>query len=252
MKALNLFILLVFICAPSVFAMPSKKAEAASKAKVAARVEADSKAATAKAEVANVEDNMESVPVAAQALEIKPGEQQEVLNKFLAWDKNLKTLTMGYEQITTFEGMTISSSEGKIYKKDNKIRLDTLEDDKVAQSAITDKKTIKILDDKGDFVTGLSWEQWRQSQANKALFDFGNYAALLNTHKVKKIIKNKKTYAVTLVPLDTAQSGYELEFVLNNDDYFPQEISISNEGVKTRTALKNAEKNIEIKESLFK
>lgn len=175
--------------------------------------------------------------------------QKTVLENFIAWDTNLKTLSLDYTQYTTFEGMDISSSEGRIYKKGNNIRLDTLANGKVSQTALTDKKTIRILDDKGKLITALSWQEWQNSQANKALFDFGNYAALLSTHRAREFTRIKDGYKIVFVPLEGAV--YELEFLLG-PDYFPTEISISSDGVNTRTILSNISKNTDLKESLFK
>ncbi|MDR0646445.1 MAG: hypothetical protein LBG46_05760 [Elusimicrobiota bacterium] len=177
--------------------------------------------------------------------------QSEILNNLAAWDKNLKTLRLDYEQSTAFEDTLISSSLGRIYKKDNNIRVDILENGIIGQSALTDKKTIQILDGKGKNITTLSWREWYDAQPNKVLFDFGNYGKLLKTHKVKELIKTEAGYKITLVPAQE-EPQYELEFILDVADYFPLEISISSEGVKTRTALKNTVKNTELKSKIFK
>lgn len=158
---------------------------------------------------------------------------------------------MFFEQKTTFEGMDISSSNGRIYKKGNAVRLDTFgPDGKITQSAITDKKTIRILDEKGQKITAIPWKEWQDSQANKALFDFGNYAALLQTHKITGFEKIKDGYKIALTPAEG--SIYRLEFLLGSKDYFPYEVSVSSDGVDTRARLTGVEKNTNLKESLFK
>ena len=178
-------------------------------------------------------------------------ERQRVLDGFIAWDKNLKTAVISFEQNTTFEEMPISFSTGRIYKKNNMIRLDILDQKgKVVQSAVTDKKIINIIDEKGKPVTSLSWKEWQDSQANKALFDFGNYAALLKTHKIKEFAKTEDGYKIIFVPAEG--EIYDLEFILSLEDFFPKQISITSEGVRTTTALTDIQKNITLKDTIFK
>lgn len=179
--------------------------------------------------------------------------QKTVLAKFTAWDKNLKSIKTDFEQTTSFEGTEISSSNGRLYKMGNNIRLDTLQNAKVTQSAVTDKKIIKILDDKGELITTLSWQEWQAAQANKALFDFGNYAEVLKTHKVKEFSKTGEQYKIVLEPASAPEKEkYLLEFILNAKDCFPAQISVSNQGIKTQTVLKNINKNVKLEERLFK
>ena len=187
----------------------------------------------------------------AAPLQDADAQREKVLASFIAWDTKLKTLAMFYDQETSFEGIPISSSSGRIYKKDNLIRLDVFgADGKVAQSAITDKQIIRIIDDKGKPVTTLTWKEWQDSQPNKALFDFGNYAALFESHKVVDFAKLDDGWRVVLVPAhgDT----YRLEFLLDAKDFFPREISISSEGVTTKTGLRTILKNKELSGNLFK
>lgn len=180
-------------------------------------------------------------------------EQKTVLDNFAAWDGNLKTLSLSFEQSTSFEGTEISASSGRLYKKDNNIRLDTLQKGKVTQSAVTDKKIINILDEKGKLITQLSWQEWQAAQANKALFDFGNYKEVLKTHKVKEFGKTEGGYKLVLTPAASpAGEGYLLEFLLNDKDYFPMQIAVSNGGTKTQTVLNDIRKNIKLEERIFK
>lgn len=185
-------------------------------------------------------------PVAAE-------EQKTVLENFAAWDGKLKTLSLSFEQLTSFEGTEISASSGRLYKKDNNIRLDTLQKGKVTQSAVTDKKIINILDEKGKLITQLSWQEWQAAQANKALFDFGNYKEVLKTHKVKEFGKTEGGYKLVLTPAAApAGESYLLEFLLNAKDYFPMQIAVSNGGTKTQTVLNDIRKNIKLDERIFK
>ena len=190
------------------------------------------------------------------AAEVKPqvsAEQKTVLDNFVAWDGKLKTVSLSFEQTTSFEGTEISSSSGRLYKQGNNIRLDTLQKGKVTQSALTDKKIIRILDEKGKMITDLGWQEWQAAQANKALFDFGNYKEVLKTHKVKEFGETEGGYKLVLTPAAApAGESYLLEFVLNAKDYFPMQISVSNGGTKTQTVLNDIRKNIKLDERIFK
>ena len=63
---------------------------------------------------------------------------------FAAWDKNMNTLQTRFTQITEYDGMQISQSEGRIAyaKAGPKLRLDNLEEDMISQTALTNKKQI--------------------------------------------------------------------------------------------------------------
>ncbi len=190
-------------------------------------------------------------PFAAAAPTAKDAREQ-TLKDFISWDKNLKTAQFSFTQTTDFEGVPISSSQGRLYKDGQKIRLDTLENGKIVQSAFTDKKTIKIFDDENRFVMQMSWEDWGKTQVNRALFDFGNYENLLKTHKVKSFEEKKDYYDVVLEPEVKKDGSYELEFLLDKKDKFPMEIIISSEGARTRTELKDVKKNMKADEDALK
>lgn len=177
---------------------------------------------------------------------------RQALDGLIAWDAKLKTLQADFIQQTDFEGTPISSSQGTIYKQNNNIRLDTFEEGTLAQSAVTDKKIIKIKDDKGSLITSLPWDQWREGQTNKALFDFGNYGKVVKEHKLKSFDCDGQFYKLVLVPLKEGPESYELSFKLLAKDFFIEEISLENQGVRTKTTLKNVKKNIKFKESIFK
>ena len=71
--------------------------------------------------------------------------QDTVIKNFIAWDKNLQTLDTFYTQETSFEGTLISKSFGHLLKTGQNLRLETLEDGKITQYALTDKKIINIF-----------------------------------------------------------------------------------------------------------
>ncbi len=176
----------------------------------------------------------------------------QALDGLIAWDAKLKTLQADFMQQTDFEGTPISSSQGTLYKQNNNIRLDTFEEGTLAQSAVTDKKIIKIKDGKGALITSLPWDQWQEGQTNKALFDFGNYEKVVKEHKLKSFDCDGPFYKLVLVPLKESPESYELSFKLLPKDFFIEEISLENQGVRTKTTLKNVKKNIKFKESIFK
>ncbi|MGN1057902.1 MAG: outer membrane lipoprotein carrier protein LolA, partial [Candidatus Avelusimicrobium sp.] len=101
------------------------------------------------------------------------------------WDQKLSTLAAEFKQTTSYDGVEVSRSQGALFydQGQNFLRLDTFSlTGETEQSAITDKKEIIILDETGAKVTTLSWKEWQQGQPNQALFDFGNYTALVDNH----------------------------------------------------------------------
>ena len=162
---------------------------------------------------------------AGETTKSKPLSQKEVIQKFISWDKNLKTLDTFYTQETSFEGTLISKSEGHLLKMGDILRLETLEDGKLAQYALTDKKIINIFDEKSNLITQMLWENWQETQQNKSLFDFGNYAKILENHKVLSFETTKEGYSLVLTPKEG--DPYNLTFLLDKETFFPKEINSS-------------------------
>ena len=164
----------------------------------------------------------------------------EALINVKAWDSKLKSLNTRFEQTTSYDGVTISKSQGALYydKAKNLLRLDTLNTDgKTEQTAITDKKQILILDGQGHEITTLSWQEWQQGQPNQALFDFGNYTALLARHHAVL----KEPYLLELTPKEGEK--YTLYLTLSQADYFPTHIKIVSDLMETEAVLSDTQKN---------
>ena len=197
-----------------------------------------------------------SIPAAAEEAKQKPQNttqtlQEKVLKNFIAWDKKLNTLDTMYTQETSFEGILISKSLGHLFKSANNLRLETLdEDNKLTQYALTDKKTIRVFDEKGNLVMETEWESWRDNQQNKSLFDFNNYANILKKHDVRAFETTKDNYVLTLAPKEGDE--YILTFLLNKENYFPTEINLENEGVKSKTTLQKIKINTAVSKEIFK
>ena len=167
--------------------------------------------------------------------------EQEIINRFKAWDQKLLFLTTAFTQTTSYDGVQVNRSAGTLsYDKARQLlRLDTKANDgSIEQSAITDKKEIIILDENGQQVTTLSWEQWQQGQPNQALFDFGNYTALINKHQVKLVEPNQ----LALTPLEG--EPYTLYVTLSSTDYFPTELTIEADLLITKATLTQTKKNV--------
>ncbi len=164
----------------------------------------------------------------------------EVLNQVKAWDKKLKFLKTSFTQNTTYDGVPISSSKGFLYydKDKNLLRLDTDDGDgKIDQSAVTDKQKILILDGQGREITTLDWAEWQQGQPNQALFDFGNYTALLSKHNAEL----REPYLLELTPKEG--ETYTLYLTLSAEDYFPTNIKIVSDLMTTEAVLSDIQKN---------
>ena len=187
---------------------------------------------------------------ASETQKNKPLTQKEVTEKFISWDKNLNTLDTYYEQETSFEGTVISKTDGHLVKSGKNIRLETLEEGKIIQYALTDKNIINIFDEKGNLVMQMPWNNWQETQQNKALFDFGNYAEILKSHKIVHFETSVNGYLIVLTPKESTH--YVLSFLLNKNNFFPKEITLMNEGVQSKTILQKTKINRNIKEEFFK
>ncbi len=164
----------------------------------------------------------------------------EALINVKAWDTKLKFLNTRFEQTSSYDGVPISKSQGILYydKAKNLLRLDTTDTEgNIEQSAVTDKKQILILDGQGHEVTTLSWQEWQQGQPNQALFDFGNYTALLARHHATL----KEPYLLELTPKEGEK--YTLYLTLSPEDYFPTHIKIVSDLMQTQAVLLDTKKN---------
>jgi len=178
----------------------------------------------------------------------KAATADQLVAKLKQWDQKLKTLKTSFTQTTNYDGVQVTHSHGTLFydKAKNLLRLDTLtDDDTLDQSAVTNKQEIIILDESGKKVTTLSWEEWQKGQPNQALFDFGNYTALLNRHNIKLAQEN----VLALTPKDNNE--YILYLTLNPKDSFPSSIKITADLMETNADLSIVNKNITLAESTF-
>lgn len=176
----------------------------------------------------------------------------QLAERLKAWDKNLQTLSTEFEQSTEYDGVQVTRSRGtlKYDRARNLLRLDTLgRDSGLEQSAVTNKKEIIILDDTGAHVTTLSWTDWQQGQPNQALFDFGNYTALVDKHAAAVESQNGETAVLALTPKEGEE--YKLYLTLSKKDFFPQTITVVSELMTTRADLKSVRKNAPLAADTF-
>ena len=180
--------------------------------------------------------------------------QTDPLKAFAKWDKKLTTLNTAFEQTTSYDGVVISRSHGKLFfqAQGQLLRLDTLNDEeKTEQTAVTDKKVLRILDASGKEITAMPWAEWVNGQPNKALFDFGHYTALLQAHQATVFDSTPQRTVLKLLPKDKS-AGYTLYLLLDGKDYFPQSIIIESDLMKTQADLKQTVKNKPLAKNLFK
>ena len=172
---------------------------------------------------------------------------------FSQWDTKLKTLQTNFVQTTEYDGVLISQSDGKLtYQKEgSKLRLDNTDGQNITQTALTDKKQIWILDEKGQEISTLSWNDWITGQPNQALFDFGNYAALMARHETSVFEHKDARVLLRLKPKDQTQN-YTLYVSINEADCFPISITIQSELMKTTALLTQQQVNQALPKDLFK
>lgn len=164
----------------------------------------------------------------------------KVIEQLKAWDKNLQFLQTDFTQVTSYDGVEVSRSKGQLFYQQDKrlLRLDTKDSDgALIQSAVTDRKDLFILDDKNHLIMKMDWDEWQQNQPNQALFDFGNYTALLDRHNVKALRPNY--FALT----PKSGNTYTLYLTLNAQDAFPASIKLVSDGVTTQADLIHTQKN---------
>lgn len=169
-----------------------------------------------------------------------------------AWDNNLQTLQTRFSQISEYDGMLISQSQGRIFYQKNgpKLRLDTLDGESVLQTAQTDKKKIYILDEKGKDISTVSWKDWLAGQLNQALFDFGNYTQLLKKHAVSvQSVTDKQ--AVLRLAAKNKEDSYTLYVTVGAEDCFPQEITLESDLMKTTASLSKTQRNHPLEKTIF-
>ena len=176
----------------------------------------------------------------------------EVVTALKNWDKKLAFLTTNFKQTSSYDGVQISRSQGilKYDKKHDLLRLDTLNDTgSLEQTALTNKKEIIIFDESGRQVTQLSWQEWQQGQPNQALFDFGNYTALLNRHNATLQKAENGSPILVLTPKEGEK--YTLYLTLSKQDYFPTSIKIVSDLMVTQSDLSNTDKSTPLATSTF-
>lgn len=167
------------------------------------------------------------------------------------WDGSLGSLETNFEQTTSYDTILISTSLGQLfYQKDcDCLRLDTFDvSGKIGQSAVKNGNDLTLLDEKGKKIADMKWSDWQANQPNKALFDFGNYKKLVDTHTTTIESETEKAITLKLVPKG---KEYNLYIALSKEDYFPRAITIEAELMQTKAVLTNVKKNVNLKTGLF-
>ena len=171
---------------------------------------------------------------------------------FAQWDEKMHTLQTDFIQTTEYDGLPISTSKGRIYYQQDgtRLRLDTLEDSVVTQTALTNKKQIYIQDEKGKEIAKVAWDEWLQGQPNQALFDFGNYRQLLQKHNVDVVDPAASEITLRLQPKN--ESDYTLYVNIHRTTCFPRVIKIESDLMVTTATLENAKLNEALPQNIFK
>lgn len=195
-----------------------------------------------------------TVPAAAQPAPPKIKEafigEEPAVASLKAWDAKLKTLQTNFKQVTyyddgTGEPMEVNSSSGVLYYlKPNNLKLEMLNKaGAIEQTVVTDKKN--IYSTASD--VPLKFDAWVAGQPLSALFDFGNYSALIAKYHVKNVDADGKNTKITLEPPARDHTLH----IITGADYFPTQIILEMEDVKTTADLSQTQKNIEIKKDIF-
>lgn len=178
---------------------------------------------------------------------------QELMAQLKKWETNLKTFATDFNQTSSYDGVEINRSQGRLYYDFTRglLRWEVLDSSgELTQAAISNKKEIVILDEALHPVATLSWQEWQKGQANQALFDIGNYAQLADKHRVE-VQTQDATHAVLAFMPTQADANYTLLITLSKKDFFPQEIAIQSDDMLTTNQLVSLRKNETLATDLF-
>lgn len=178
---------------------------------------------------------------------------QELMAQLKKWEQNLKTFSADFKQVSSYDGVEINRSQGKLYYdfSGGLLRWEVLtKEGETDQVGISNKKEIVILDETLKPVTTLSWQEWQQGQANQALFDIGNYAQLAAQHDVAVVRQDDQRAVLSFTPKNTKEK-YILFITLSKKDFFPQEIAIEADDMLTTNQLISVRKNETLPTELF-
>ncbi len=179
--------------------------------------------------------------------------EQELMNRLREWEKNLKTFQADFDQVSSYDGVEINRSKGRLYYDFTLgfLRWEVLtKENEIDQVGISNKKEIVILDETLKPVTTLSWTQWQQGQANKAIFDIGNYAQLADQHEIKLIQQDAQKAQLAFIPKN-GKENYTLLVTLSKKDFFPQNIAVKADDMLTTNELFNVRKNESFPTEIF-
>ena len=197
----------------------------------------------------------QDAPKPAVANPIKPRTYtaDELMAQLKKWEQNIKTFQAGFNQVSSYDGVEINRSQGRLYY-DFTAGLMRWEmrskDDTIDQVGITNKKDIVILDESLRPVTTLSWKEWQKGQPNQAIFDIGNYAQLAQRHHVEVTSQDDEKAVLSLTPTNTAEK-YTLFITLSKKDFFPLGVALQAEDMLTTNELTNVRKNEPLPAELF-
>lgn len=178
---------------------------------------------------------------------------QELMAKLKKWEQNLNTFSADFNQVSSYDGVEINRSKGRLYYNlpEKLLRWEMLAPDgSVNQIGITNKKQIVILDDALQPVATLSWQEWQKGQPNQAIFDIGNYAQLADRHDVK-VASQDATQAVLALTPKSAAENYTLFITLSKQDFFPLAVCLQSQEMLTTNELLEVRKNEPLAEELF-
>jgi len=177
----------------------------------------------------------------------------ELMGKLKKWEQNISTFQAGFNQVSSYDGVEINRSKGRLYYDfpAGLIRWEMrTKEDAIDQVGITNKKEIVILDDSLRPVTTLAWKDWQKGQPNQAIFDIGNYAQLADRHRVEVSAQDDEKAVLALTPTAGTEK-YTLFITLSKKDFFPMAVALQAEDMLTTNELISVRKNEPLAADLF-
>ena len=177
----------------------------------------------------------------------------ELMEQLKKWEQNLTTFQADFNQVSSYDGVEINRSKGRLYYNfpAGLLRWEMrTKDNEIDQVGITNKKEIVILDESLRPVTTLSWNEWQKGQPNQAIFDIGNYSQLAEKHEVSVSAQDGKQ-AVLALTAKTGDRPYTLFITLSKKDFFPLAVALQAEDMLTTNELISVYKNKPLPAELF-
>lgn len=171
-------------------------------------------------------------------------------------DKELTSLQFDFVQTLRMTETGLENSiEGRLrYRKPDSIRLDYTKPR--VQEAYANSKTVQVFTPGDNLVVKGDWEKWRRQQSGIShLLQFGDYASLLEKHKVKvseyTVEGSTETLHDVRMTPKRGKDEYALRILFEKDTFLPRRTELTVGGSEFIVELSDVRKNPQFKDEVF-